>query len=183
DANSDPKQAKAADQKQGDSQGQDKNSQAKAEPGDDAQSMEEQVSQNSKNQSQQSEKGKPSASKEAAEALKRAAESLSQAATELKSKAQQGSDPGKGQQSQTASKNMAPGKGQGESEGGGAKTSVDFTQLQTKLKAMSSRNWGELPGHLDTEILQGSRSRTDPEYARLIKHYFEAIAKSKSDSK
>lgn len=182
DANSDPKQAKAADQKQGDSQGQDKNNQAKSEPSDDSQSMEEQASQNSKNQSQQSEKGKPSASKKAAESLKRAAESLSQAATELKSKAQQGSDPGKGQQSQTASKNMAPGKGQGESEGGGAKTSVDFTQLQTKLKAMSSRNWGELPGKLDTEILQGSRGRTDPEYARLIKHYFEAIAKSKSDS-
>ena len=181
--NSDSKQAKAADQKQGDSQGQDQSSQAKAEPGDDSQSMEQQVSENSKNQSQQSENGKPSASKEAAEALKRAAESLSQAATELKSKAQQGSDPGKGQQSQTASKNMAPGKGQGESEGGGAKTSVDFTQLKTKLKAMSNRNWGELPGHLDTEILQGSRSRTDPEYARLIKHYFEAIAKSKSDSK
>ncbi|QDT41145.1 hypothetical protein Pan241w_12050 [Gimesia alba] len=181
--NSDPKQAKAADQKQDGSQGQDQNSQAKAEPGDDSQSSEQQVSENSQNQSQQSEKGKPSASKEAAEALKRAAESLSQAATELKSKAQQGSDPGKGQQSQTASKNMAPGKGQGESEGGGAKTSVDFTQLKTKLMAMSNRNWGELPGHLDTEILQGSRSRTDPEYARLIKHYFEAIAKSKSDSK
>ncbi|WP_339729825.1 hypothetical protein [uncultured Gimesia sp.] len=183
DANSDPKQAKAADQKQGESQGKDQNSQAKAEPGDAGQSQEEQASQNSKNQSQQSEKGKPSASKKAAESLKRAAESLSQAATELKSKSQQGSDPGKGQQSQTASKNMAPGKGQGESEGGGAKSSVDFTQLKTKLKTMSSRNWGELPGNLDTEILQGSRSRTDPEYARLIKHYFEAIAKSKSDSK
>ncbi|QDV49173.1 hypothetical protein [Gimesia fumaroli] len=183
DANSDSKQAKASEQKQDGSQGQDQNSQTKAEPGDDSQSSEQQASKNSQNQSQQSEKGKPSASKEAAEALKRAAESLSQAATELKSKAQQGSDPGKGQQSQTASKNMAPGKGQGESEGGGAKTSVDFSQLKTKLKAMSSRNWGELPGNLDTEILQGSRSRTDPEYARLIKHYFEAIAKSKSDSK
>tara|TARA_R110002111_G_scaffold168038_1_gene233904 strand:+ start:214868 stop:218926 length:4059 start_codon:yes stop_codon:yes gene_type:complete len=184
DSNADPKQAKPTDQKASESSEQ--KSQAGAEPGDDAKSAEQQVAENSKNQSQQSESGKSSklsSSKAAAESLKRAAESLSQAATELKSKSQQGSDPGNGQQSQTASKNMAPGKGQGESEGGGARTSVDFTQLQTKLKAMSNRNWGELPGNLDTEILQGSSSRTDPEYARLIKHYFEAIAKSKSDSK
>lgn len=181
----DPKQAQAAGDQQKASPDGDKNSQAKAEPGDDSQSMEQQASKNSKNQGQESEQGqgKPSSSKQAAEAMKRAAESLSQAATELKSKSQQGSDPGKGQQSQTASRNMAPGKGQGESEGGGARTSVDFTQLKTKLKAMSNRDWGELPGQLDTEILQGSRSQTDPEYARLIKHYFEAIAKSKSDSK
>lgn len=184
DSDAKSEQAKSTDQKPSETAGQ--KNQAKSEPGENGQSAEQQVAENSKNQSQQSESGKsskPSSSQKAAEALKRAAESLSQAATELKSKAQQGSDPGKGQQSQTASKNMAPGKGQGESEGGGARTSVDFTQLKTKLKAMSNRNWGELPGNLDTEILQGSRSRTDPEYARLIKHYFEAIAKSKSDSK
>ncbi|QDU11785.1 DUF4175 family protein [Gimesia aquarii] len=170
---------------QEDSQAREQNKLEDTKRGKDAQSSKEQVAQNSKSQSQQSKSGKPSqssSSKKAAEALKRAAESLSQAATELKSKAQQGSNPGKGQESQTASKNMASGKGQGQSEGGGAINSVDFSQLKTKLKAMSSRNWGELPGNLDTEILQGSRSKTDPEYARLIKHYFEAIAKSKSDN-
>ncbi|QDT99163.1 DUF4175 family protein [Gimesia aquarii] len=170
---------------QEDSQARDQNKLEDTKRGNDAQSSKEQVAQNSKSQSQQSKSGKPSqssSSKKAAEALKRAAESLSQAATELKSKAQQGSNPGKGQESQTASKNMASGKGQGRSEGGGARNSVDFSQLKTKLKAMSSRNWGELPGNLDTEILQGSRSKTDPEYARLIKHYFEAIAKSKPDN-
>lgn len=189
DADSKPDSASPADQKEqasesGEQQQQD---QGNSKSGKSGKSMEEQLARDSKSQSQQQsesgQSGKQSASKQAAESLKQAAESLSQAATELKSKAQQGSDPGKGQQSQTASRNMAPGKGQGESEGGGARTTVDFSELQVQLKAMSNRNWGELPGQLDTEILQGSRSRTDPEYARLIKHYFEAIAKSKPDSK
>lgn len=171
-----------ADQKEKATESGDAKAQANSEAGDKSQSQ-EQMAENANQQQGDSEKqGKPSKSREAAESLKRAAESLSQAATELKSKAQQGSDPGKGQQSQTASKNMAQGKGQGESEGGGAQTSVDFSELKTKLQAMSDRNWGELPGQLDTEILQGSRTRTDPEYARLIKHYFEAISKSKPDS-
>lgn len=184
DSKSKSDQGQSSEQKE--SQARDQNKPENTKPGDDAQSSKEQVAQNSKSQNQQAKSGKPSkssSSKKAAEALKRAAESLSQAATELKSKAQQGSNPGKGQESQTASKNMAQGKGQGQSEGGGSRNSVDFSQLKTKLKAMSNRNWGELPGNLDTEILQGSRSKTDPEYARLIKHYFEAIAKSKSDSK
>lgn len=184
DSKPEPKQAQSTDQKPSDTSQQ--KGQAKAEGGDKGQSSQEQAARDSKSQSQEAQAGKSSkqsASKKAAESLKRAAESLSQAATQLKSRTQKGSDSGKGQQSKTAAKNPAPGKGQGESEGGGAKTNVDFSQLQTKLKAMSNRNWGELPGNLDTEILQGSRSRTDPEYARLIKHYFEAIAKSKPDSK
>lgn len=168
--------------KQKSSQSGNEQNQAKSESSNN--SKKDQVAQNSKNQNGQSESGKPSqpsASKEAAQSLKRAAESLSQASSELKSKAQQGATPGKGQASQSASKNEAQGNGQGESQGGGTKGSVDFTQLQIKLKAMSNRNWGELPGNLDTEILQGSHRGTDPEYARLIKHYFEAIAKSKPD--
>ncbi|QGQ22847.1 hypothetical protein F1728_09220 [Gimesia benthica] len=188
DAESQPDSSNPADQKQEATEsGEQQQAQGDSQSGQNGKSSESQQGQQGKNQSQQSaesgQAGKQSAQQQAAESLKQAAESLSQAATELKSKAQQGSDPGKGQQSQTASRNMAPGKGQGESEGGGARTNVDFSKLEMKLKAMSNRNWGELPGELDTEILQGSQSRTDPEYARLIKHYFEAIAKSKSDSK
>ncbi|MAX39181.1 MAG: hypothetical protein CME33_21770 [Gimesia sp.] len=171
-----------ADQKEKATESGDAKAQANSEAGDKSQSQEQMAENANKQQGDSDQQGKPSKSQAAAESLKRAAESLSQAATELKSKAQQGSDPGKGQQSQTASKNMAQGKGQGESEGGGAQTSVDFSELKTKLQAMSDRNWGELPGQLDTEILQGSRRSTDPEYARLIKHYFEAISKSKPDS-
>lgn len=187
DAEPQPDSANPSDQKeQATESGDQQQSQGDSKSGKNGQSGKDQ-SQQGKSQGQQQaesgQSGKQSAQQQAAESLKQAAESLSQAATELKTKAQQGSDPGKGQQSQTASRNMAPGKGQGESEGGGARTNVDFSKLEMQLKAMSNRNWGELPGELDTEILQGSRSRTDPEYARLIKHYFEAIAKSKSDSK
>ncbi|QDT90748.1 DUF4175 family protein [Gimesia algae] len=182
DAKENSQEGNPADQKEKATESGDAKAQANSEAGDKSQSQEQMAENSNKQQGDSEQQGKPSKSREAAESLKRAAESLSQAATELKSKAQQGSDPGKGQQSQTASKNMAQGKGQGESEGGGAQTSVDFSELKTKLQAMSDRNWGELPGQLDTEILQGSRARTDPEYARLIKHYFEAISKSKPES-
>lgn len=182
DAKENSQQSSPADQKEKATESGDAKAQANSEAGDKSQSQEQMAENANSQQGDSEQQGKPSKSREAAESLKRAAESLSQAATELKSKAQQGSDPGKGQQSQTASKNMAQGKGQGESEGGGAQTNVDFSELKIKLQAMSDRNWGELPGQLDTEILQGSRTRTDPEYARLIKHYFEAISKSKPES-
>ncbi|QDT77679.1 hypothetical protein Mal35_11070 [Gimesia maris] len=182
DAKENSQQSSPADQKEKATESGDAKAQANSEAGDKSQSQEQMAENDNSQQGDSEQQGKPSKSREAAESLKRAAESLSQAATELKSKAQQGSDPGKGQQSQTASKNMAQGKGQGESEGGGAQTNVDFSELKIKLQAMSDRNWGELPGQLDTEILQGSRTRTDPEYARLIKHYFEAISKSKPES-
>ena len=52
--------------------------------------------------------------------------------------------------------------------------------FEAELKAMvartSGRAWGELPGHLRTEILQMSQGRYRDDYARLIQLYFREIA-------
>jgi len=51
-----------------------------------------------------------------------------------------------------------------------------LSQLKAALRTKSGRAWGELPGHLRTEILQMSQGRYRDEYARLIELYFREIA-------
>jgi hypothetical protein len=53
---------------------------------------------------------------------------------------------------------------------------ADLAELQAMIRAKTGRNWGELPGHLRTEILQMSRGRYRDDYARLIRLYFQEIA-------
>ena len=55
-------------------------------------------------------------------------------------------------------------------------TAPDLAQLQELVRAKTGRNWGELPGHLRTEILQMSQGRYRDDYARLIQLYFREIA-------
>ncbi|QDV38804.1 hypothetical protein [Tautonia plasticadhaerens] len=45
----------------------------------------------------------------------------------------------------------------------------------------SERSWGDLPGHLRTELLQSSPDRYRPDYAALIRLYFREIARGASD--
>ncbi len=52
----------------------------------------------------------------------------------------------------------------------------DLAALQDLVRKKTGRAWGELPGHLRTEILQLSRGRYRDEYARLIQLYFREIA-------
>ncbi len=52
----------------------------------------------------------------------------------------------------------------------------DLTELKNLIQARSGRAWGELPGHLRTEILQMSQGRYRDDYARLIQLYFREIA-------
>jgi hypothetical protein len=53
---------------------------------------------------------------------------------------------------------------------------TDLSQLKAALRTKTGRAWGELPGHLRTEILQMSQGRYREEYARLIELYFREIA-------
>ena len=55
-------------------------------------------------------------------------------------------------------------------------------ELQAALRAKTGRAWGELPGHLRTEILQMSQGRYREDYARLIQLYFREIAAGAPDS-
>ncbi len=53
---------------------------------------------------------------------------------------------------------------------------ADLAALQDLIKKKTGRQWGELPGHLRTEILQLSKGRYREDYARLIQLYFKEIA-------
>jgi hypothetical protein len=52
----------------------------------------------------------------------------------------------------------------------------DLAGLKPAARAQSARAWGELPGHLRTEILESSQGQYREDYARLIELYFREIA-------
>jgi hypothetical protein len=58
----------------------------------------------------------------------------------------------------------------------GSKAETDLTELKETIRRKTGRAWGELPGHLRTEILQSSQGRYRDDYARLIQLYFREIA-------
>jgi hypothetical protein len=62
----------------------------------------------------------------------------------------------------------------------GGKADPDLTELQDLIRRKTGRAWGELPGHLRTEILQMSQGRYRDDYARLIQLYFREIASGAS---
>ena len=53
----------------------------------------------------------------------------------------------------------------------------DLTELEFHRENLDSRDWGKLPGHLRTEILEAELKKPNSDYARLIKLYFEEISK------
>ncbi|HEV3165240.1 MAG TPA: hypothetical protein VGZ22_14535 [Isosphaeraceae bacterium] len=116
---------------------------------------------------------------------KAAAKSMRAAANGLQAAAQQSSRYGAGKGEST---DMADGNGaakahgtkpsnQADPHGAPAGTAAtDLTQLQDVIRRKTGRAWGELPGHLRTEILQMSQGRYRDDYARLIQLYFREIA-------
>ncbi|MDB5348765.1 MAG: hypothetical protein JWN86_12 [Planctomycetota bacterium] len=54
--------------------------------------------------------------------------------------------------------------------------------LKESIKAKTGRNWGELPGHLRSEILQMSQGKYRDDYARLIQLYFREIAAGRDEA-
>ena len=50
-------------------------------------------------------------------------------------------------------------------------------QLDAEVQKLSGRRWGELPGHLRTEILQSAAKKPNSDYASIIKAYFKEIAR------
>jgi hypothetical protein len=60
--------------------------------------------------------------------------------------------------------------------GPGGTAAPDLAELQSLVRAQTGRKWGELPGHLRSEILQMTQGRYRDDYARLIRLYFREIA-------
>jgi hypothetical protein len=53
----------------------------------------------------------------------------------------------------------------------------DLSQIISKeLQTFEGRVWGDLPGELQTRLLQDIRSQFGPEYGNLIQYYFRQIA-------
>ena len=57
----------------------------------------------------------------------------------------------------------------------------DLAGLKAAVRNQTGRAWGELPGHLRTEILQMSEGRYRGDYAQLIELYFREIASDAND--
>ncbi len=55
-------------------------------------------------------------------------------------------------------------------------------EIQELVRRTTGRKWGELPGHLRSEILQMSQGRYRDDYARLIQLYFREISAGASNS-
>ncbi|SFI25220.1 hypothetical protein [Planctomicrobium piriforme] len=52
-------------------------------------------------------------------------------------------------------------------------------QLENALGKVSERDWGKLPGTLQTDMLESSQRSRDPAYRGLIRRYFEDISKAR----
>ena len=117
-----------------------------------------------------------SGQKSTSEALRQAAQSMRQAAGQMaagQSKPQQGNSQQQPQQSSNGSGSEA-------SDFGSSQQLSDLLELQSDLSNMTKRDWGQLPGELQTELLDSSHKRTSGEYSRLVRRYFNDISKKRS---
>jgi hypothetical protein len=120
---------------------------------------------------------KPSALAQSAQSLQEAAKSLSQAAQQLQAGA---SGKGKPSNSTAQSSSSSPSQGQppqNGSDGPGAQGEFSLEAMEAELERQNRQEWGQLPGRLRTEILQGNKQKTEGDYARLIKLYSEELLK------
>jgi hypothetical protein len=98
------------------------------------------------------------------QSLQQAAEALANASAQLQCRSGQ---PNRGGTSETSSDGTPRERDD---------VPVDISQLRSQLERLSSRDWGKLPGHLQTEILDAARNGNNSDYERLIKSYFQDIA-------
>jgi hypothetical protein len=127
-------------------------------------------------QSQQRPEGMPqSPLQQTAQQLKEAAQQLQQAASQL----QPESSP---EGEQEGDPNSPPSKDGGASQQQIAKpgAGTELERIELELQRLKKRNWGQLSGKLQTEIMQSRQKNPNAEYAPLIKRYFEAIARDQS---
>jgi hypothetical protein len=111
--------------------------------------------------------GASASMRRAAEGLRAAARSASRSAETLaRQLAEAGGEPG----DPSGATNPTPESGPGRA------VEASSDPLDPAALARDGRRWGELPGHLRTEILQQSARGYREDYARLIQLYFREIA-------
>ncbi|MCI0741375.1 MAG: hypothetical protein L0Y72_20275 [Gemmataceae bacterium] len=134
--------------------------QARAETGEALQQSEKQVAE--ANRRLQKEGGQPatqSAMKQAAKSLQKSAQA---AAAQMSQKAQ------------ATSKALRP-KG---SVGAGGSGQTITGILPKELEPYAGKSWGQLPGELQTKLMQDLRARYGEDYAPIIQRYFQRIAET-----
>jgi hypothetical protein len=109
----------------------------------------------------------------ARQAMRGAAEQLQAAAEKARGQGSQ-SEPGEGEAGRAVSQTPSASDPRGGKAGVADPAALD--DLQELVRRKTGRKWGELPGHLRSEILQMSQGRYRDDYARLIQLYFREIA-------
>jgi hypothetical protein len=108
----------------------------------------------------------------AAQSMKQAAKGLRAAASPQRGKSSRAE---RSKARSTESANADP------KEGETGRDEAHLAELKDAIKAKTGRAWGELPGHLRSEILQMSQGKYREDYARLIQIYFREIASGRDD--
>lgn len=136
---------------------------AKGMPKPDAEKTAEAVKQSS-SEMRQAEEKLPKMPKDAQIAMKSAAQKLTDAAQRATK-----------QSAQNLPKPMRDPAAKSLSRPGGASSGLAHID---KLETLDGKAWGELPGELKTQMLQDFRARYGPEYAEVIRQYFERLAQT-----
>ena len=102
----------------------------------------------------------------ASAAMQRAAQAMRTAARSQPGQGEPGENPSVGQGGPTNDPRSNP----------AGVAAPDLTGLPAMARTRSAHNWGELPGHLRTEIMQLSQGKYRDDYARQIQLYFQEIA-------
>ena len=57
---------------------------------------------------------------------------------------------------------------------------MSLAELEAELGRISARDWGQLPDRVESELQQAQQKKPDSDYARLIRMYFEEVARRQS---
>ena len=79
---------------------------------------------------------------------------------------------------------QTPGAAAGGQGGGSAAEDrgEEAGDLQTQVKKLTGRNWGQLSSKLKTELTQAAKHQAHGDYSKLIKLYFQEIAKTQGNA-
>ncbi len=120
---------------------------------------------------------------EAARLLREAARALADAAKQSSPQPSQGRLPQPGQPSNDPNGNPqlanAGGNGQGSVE---QDRGENLSDLPIQVKKVTGRNWGQLSSKLQTELTQAAKHQAHGDYSKLIKLYFQEIAKTQGSA-
>lgn len=118
--------------------------------------------------------GASSGKSPAGEHFRNAAEALRQAAN------QAGAQSGKGGRGRPGQQNAQPGQQSENGDGRGTQSEIDPELLGGTPGQRARREWGQLPGQLKTEILQGSQNQPLGDYRQFIEWYSRELQQSQT---